>query len=184
MTTSTIGAAFSTEQPSRWNVLFAQEPDKDLEFDEGLEEDDLNQSKPPSRKPLLWIALLLLIVGMAYWTLNPNTFLPDATSDHTAATTRNQDGHQSQGGIPPPTFHENQEVSLTNTLGRSLLMGDPANTLPGPIVKPGETLTILDGAYQPTGWVYQVRTPTGKTGWISSEKLKSQIQNMEKVSAR
>ena len=182
MMTSTIGAVFSTEQPSRWNVLFAQEPDKDLEFDEGLEEDDLNQSKPPSRKPLLWIVLLLLIIGMAYWVLNPNTFMPETTSTDTAATTRNQDGHQSQSGMTPPTFHENQEVSLTDILGRSLLMGDPANTTPGPLVKPGETLTILDGAHQPTGWVYQVRTPTGKTGWISAEKLKSLPQNMGKVS--
>ncbi len=183
--TSTIGAVFSTEQPSRWNVLFAQEPDKDLEFDEGLEEDDLNQSRPPSRKPLLWIIVLLLLIGgVAYWALNSNTFMPQATSTDTAAITRNQDGHQSQAGMTPPTFHENQEVSLTDTLGRSLLMGDPANTTPGPIVKPGEPLTILDGAYQPTGWVYQVQTPTGKTGWISAEKLKSQTQNMGKISTQ
>jgi uncharacterized protein YgiM (DUF1202 family) len=44
----------------------------------------------------------------------------------------------------------------------------------GPLVKSGETLTILDGSYQPTGWVYQVRTQAGKTGWISAEKLKKQ----------
>ena len=172
--TSTIGADFSTEQPSRWNVLFAQEPDKDLEFDEGLEEDDLNQSKPPSRKPLLWIVLLLLAVGVAYWTLKPNTFMPQSTSIDTADVTSNQEGHQSQSSIIPPTFQENQEVLLTDTLGSSLLMGDPANTTPGPMVKSGETLTILDGNYQPTGWVYQVRTQTGKTGWISAEKLKKQ----------
>jgi hypothetical protein len=174
MMTSTIGAVFSTEQPSRWNVLFAQEPDKDLEFDEGLEEDDLNQSKPPSRKPLLWIVLLLLIGGLAYWSLKPNTFMPQSTSSDTTDITSNQEGHQSQTAITPPTFQENEEVSLTDTLGRSLLMGDPANTTPGPMVKPGETLTILDGNYQPTGWVYQVQTQTGKTGWISAEKLKKQ----------
>lgn len=182
--TSTIGAVFTPEQPSRWNVLFAQKPDKDLEFDEGLEEDDLNQSKPPSRKPLFWIVLLLVIVGVAYWSLNSNTFLTQETSTDTAAITRNQEGHRSQAGMTAPTFHENQEVSLTETLGRSLLMGDPANTTPGPIVKLGETLTILDGAYQPTGWVYQVRTQTGKTGWISAEKLKPKAKNMGEVSSR
>lgn len=172
--TSTIGAVFSPEQPSRWNMLFAQEPDKDLEFDEGLEEDDLNQSKPPSRKPLVWIVLLLLIVGVAYWALNSNIFMPQGTATDTADVTSNQEGHQSQSSITPPTFQENQEVLLTDTLGSSLLMGDPANTTPGPMVKSGETLTILDGNYQPTGWVYQVRTQTGKTGWISAEKLKKQ----------
>lgn len=182
--TSTIGAVFTPELPSRWNVLFAQEPDKDLEFDEGLEEDDLNQSKPPSRKPLFWIVLLLVIVGVAYWSLNSNTLMPQETSTDIAAITRNQEGHESQVGIIAPTFHENQEVSLTDTLGRSLLMGDPANITPGPIVKSGETLTILDGTYRPSGWVYQVRTQTGKTGWVSAEKLKSQAKNMGDVSTR
>lgn len=184
MMTSTIGAVFPTEQPSRWNVLFAQEPDKDLEFDEGLEEDDLNQSKPPSRKPLLWIVLVLLIVGVSYWLLNSNSFMPQATSTDIAEVTNIQEGHQSQAAMTPPTFHENQEVSLPDTLGRSLLMGDPANTTPGPIVKSGETLTILDGTYQPTGWVYQVRTQTGKTGWIAAEKLKSHNKNMGEVSSQ
>lgn len=176
--TSTIGAVFTTAQPSRWNVLFAQEPDKDLEFDEGLEEDDLNQSKPPSRKPLFWIVLLLLVAGVAYWSLNSNTFMPQENSTDMAAITRNQEGHEYQAGMAAPTFHENQEVSLKDTLGRSLLMGDPANITPGPIVKLGETLTILDGAYRPTGWIYQVRTQTGKTGWVSAEKLKTQTENM------
>ncbi|MEO8324493.1 MAG: SH3 domain-containing protein [Nitrospirota bacterium] len=184
MMTSTIGAVFTPEQPSRWNVLFAQEPDKDLEFDEGLEEDDLNQSKPPSRKPLFWIVLVLLIAGVAYWALNSNTFMPQETSTETAAITRNQEGHQSQAGMTDPTFHENQKVTLTNILGRSLLMGDPANNTPGPMVKLGETLTILDGTYQPTGWVYQVRTQTGKTGWISALKLESQANNMGEGSTR
>ncbi|PJA77724.1 MAG: hypothetical protein CO149_07930 [Nitrospirae bacterium CG_4_9_14_3_um_filter_51_5] len=174
MMTSTIGAAFSTEQLFRWNVLFAQESDKDLEFDEGLEEDDLNQSKPPSRKPLLWIVLLLLAMGVAYWSLKPDAFMPQSTSIDTTDITSNQDSHQSQAAITPPTFQENQEVSLIDTLGMSLLMGDPANTTSGPMVKSGEPLTILDGNYQPTGWVYQVRTQTGKTGWISAEKLKKQ----------
>ncbi|HBP87820.1 MAG TPA: SH3 domain-containing protein [Nitrospirales bacterium] len=172
MMTSTIGAVFSTEQPSRWNVLFAQEPDKDLEFDEGLEEDDLNESKPPSRKPLLWILLLLLAVGVAYWSLKPNTFMPQSPQTDPADVTRNHEGQGPQTSITSPTFRENQVVSVIDTLGGTLLMGDPANTRPGPMVKSGETLTILDGYFQPTGWVYQVRTQTGKTGWISGEKLK------------
>jgi hypothetical protein len=175
MMTSTIGAVFPTEQPSPWNVLFAQEPDKDLEFDEGLEEDDLNESKPPSRKPFLWILLLLLIVGVAYWTFQPNTFMPQSTSIDTTDTSSKQESHQLQTDIPSPTFQENQIVSLSDTAGDSILMGDPANTKPGPMVKPRETLTIVDGSYQPTGWVYQVRTQTGETGWVAAEKLKKQL---------
>lgn len=173
--TSTIGAVFPTEHPSRWNQLFAQESDKDLEFDEGLEEDDLNQSKPPSRKPLLWILLVLLAVGVAYWSLKPNTsFIPKPASMDTGGMTSDKGRQKPQVDITPPTFQENQAVSLSDAAGESMLMGDPANTKPGPMVKSGETLTILDGSYQPTGWVYQVQTPDGKTGWISAEKLKKQ----------
>jgi hypothetical protein len=175
MMTSTIGAVFPTEHFSRWNLLFAQEHDKDLEFDEGLEDDELHESKPPSRRPLLWIILVLLAIGVAYWTLNPNSsFIPKPASMDTTEMTGDKGRQQSHADIAPPTFQETQIVSLSNTIGDSMLMGDPANTKPGPMVKPGETLTILDGSYQTAGWVYQVQTPAGKTGWISAEKLKKQ----------
>jgi hypothetical protein len=175
MMTSTLGAAFPLEQPSRWNLLFAQDPDKDLDFDEGLEDDELHQSKPPSRRPVLWIILVLLVFGVAYWTLQPNTsFIPKPASMDTTEMTGDQDRQQSKPDIAPPTFQENQMVSLTDATGDSMLMGDPANSNPGLMVKPWETLTILDGSYQPAGWVYQVRTRAGKTGWIPAEKLKKQ----------
>ena len=173
--TSTLGATFPTEQPSRWNLLFAQDTDKDLDFDEGLEDDELHQSKPPSRRPVLWIILVLLAIGVAYWTLQPNTsFIPKPASMEKTGMTGDKEGEKSHSDITQPAFHENQMVSLSDATKDSLLMGDPANTKPGPMVKPWETLTILDGSYQPAGWVYQVQTRAGKTGWISAEKLKKQ----------
>ena len=173
--TSTIGAIFPTEHPSRWNLLFAQESDKDLDFDEGLEDDDLHQSKPPSRRPLLWIVLVLLAIGIAYWTLNPNVSLqPQPKSMDTVEMSRDKNRQKSEDDVAPPIFQENQIVALSDAAGDSVLMGDPLNTKPGPLVKSGESLTILDGNYQPTGWVYQVRTQAGKTGWISAGKLKKQ----------
>ena len=175
MMTSIIGAVFPTEHPFRLNLLFAQEPDKDLDFDEGLEDDDLHQSKPPSRRPVLWIILVLLAIGVAYWTLRPDSsFMPQPTPVETAEKTGDPGRPKSQTDIAPPIFQENQIVSLSEVAGDSMLMGDPANTKIGPLVKSGETLTILDGSYQPTGWVYQVRTQAGKTGWIPAEKLKKQ----------
>ena len=180
--TSTIGAVSHTEHPSRWNLLFAQEPDKDLEFDEGLEDDDLNQSKPPSRRPILWILLVLLAIGVAYWTLNPDSsFLSKLAPMGTPEMTSDKGREQSQPEIAPPTFQENQIVSLSDAVGDSMLMGDPANTKPGPLVKSGEPLTVLDGSYQPTGWVYQVQTQAGKTGWIAAEKLQNHPGVSEKV---
>lgn len=170
--TSTIGAYFPHEHPFQWHLLFAQEPDKDLDFDEGLEEDELRESKPPSRRPLLWILLILLVIGIGYWILNPNTsFMPEPGPPDTGEMTRDQNRLPSLANIPPPAFQENQKVALSDATGTFLLMGDPSNTKPGPLVKSGESLIILDGSYQPTGWVYLVQTQTGKTGWITAEKL-------------
>ncbi len=63
---------------------------------------------------------------------------------------------------------------LAKEKGESMLMGDSTSTQPGPMVQAGEPLTILDGSYQLQGWVYLVRTKSGKTGWIPGEKLKTQ----------
>jgi hypothetical protein len=49
---------------------------------------------------------------------------------------------------------------------------DPAGAKPGPVVRPGETLTILDGDLQPHGWVYSVRTDEGTKGWIGEKRLR------------
>jgi len=82
----------------------------------------------------------------------------------------------SQGGaqsdLAAPLFQENETVVLTDKTRVSILMGDPTNSQPGPIVKASERLTILDGSYQITGWIYLVKTESGKTGWISGEKIK------------
>ena len=72
-----------------------------------------------------------------------------------------------------PLFQENQTVMLADKTGVSILMGDPTNSQPGPIVKASEPLTILDGSYQITGWIYLVKTESGKTGWISGEKIEN-----------
>ena len=78
-----------------------------------------------------------------------------------------------QSDLAAPLFQENQTVVLADKTGVSMLMGDPTNSQPGPIVKASERLTILDGSYQTTGWVYLVKTESGKTGWISGEKIKT-----------
>jgi hypothetical protein len=49
---------------------------------------------------------------------------------------------------------------------------DPAGTKPGPVIRPGVTLSVLDGDMQPGGWVYSVRTDDGVKGWISEKRLR------------
>lgn len=67
------------ERPRIWNLLFAREPEPDLEFAEAwLDETTTTGSpspirppKPSHRRPLLWVIFLLLIGGGAYVTMEP-----------------------------------------------------------------------------------------------------------------
>jgi hypothetical protein len=162
------------KRPLRWNVFFAEESERDLDFDEGFEEDELHQSKPPSRRPLLWILLLVLVGGVAYWMLNaPSPKMQKSTSIDSMKSTNPASQRDAQSDMTAPLFQENQTVVLADKTGVSILMGDPTNSQPGPIVKASEHLTILDGSYQITGWIYLVKTESGKTGWISGEKIKN-----------
>jgi len=167
--TTTLDAMFPLERPSRWNVLFAEDTDKDLDFDEGFEEDELHQSKPPSRRPLLWIVLLLLVAGGAYWVLNN----PSMQRSHPTDMDSVEDTNQAvQSELLSPLFAEGATVMLTEGRGEAMLMGDLTNSQPGPMVQADKPMTILDGSYQLQGWVYQVKTESGETGWIAEDKLK------------
>lgn len=171
--TATIATMFSLKRPSRWTVLFAENPDKDLDFDEGFEEDELHQSKPPSRRPLLWLLLLVVVGAAAYWFIND----PSPPMSRTPVLGTMEESNPAPQGedamtISPPLFSENQTVMFAGEAGESILMGDPTNSKPGPTVHARERLTVLDGLQQPHGWVYLVKTASGKTGWVSEERLK------------
>ena len=64
---------------TNWHLLFASQPEPDLEFTE----EDLDESMPPpappmnspkrsGNKPLLWILLLLLVGGVGYVAMDPD----------------------------------------------------------------------------------------------------------------
>jgi hypothetical protein len=78
--------------------------------------------------------------------------------------------------VSSPMFAEGQKVTAignptvpAETIPLSL---DPAGTKPGPVVRPGVTLSVLDGDLQPGGWVYSVRTDDGVKGWIPEKRLR------------
>ena len=78
--------------------------------------------------------------------------------------------------VASPMFAEGQKVTAignptapAETIPLSL---DPAGTKPGPVVRPGVTLSVLDGDLQPAGWVYSVRTDDGVKGWIPEKRLR------------
>jgi len=73
-------------------------------------------------------------------------------------------------------FKEGQRVvvqsdpkQLTSTV---FLSADSAGVVPGPLVKPGSTLTVVDGELRNNAWVYSVRTEDGAVGWIAESRLK------------
>jgi hypothetical protein len=79
---------------------------------------------------------------------------------------------------PPldPMFSEGQKVTVTSddtAPGGSIpLYMDSASSKPGPIVRPGVSLTVLDGDLQPGGWMYLVRTDEGAKGWVLENRLR------------
>ena len=78
MFSSTSVSALSSEW-TNWHLLFARQPEPDLEFSE----DDLDEPMPPpappmnapkrsGSRPLLWILLLLIVGGIGYVAIDPD----------------------------------------------------------------------------------------------------------------
>ena len=77
---------------------------------------------------------------------------------------------------PVPTYYEEQTVTvvLRATDGTRLrLSNDAEGNQPGPLVKAGEVLTVLDGSLIRKTWVYFVRTQSGASGWIKEQNLQA-----------
>ncbi|MDT7041939.1 hypothetical protein [Candidatus Nitronereus thalassa] len=172
-----------------WALLFAQNAEKDLDFDDGLDDMDDLDPKPPSRRPLVLILLLLIIAGVGYFLMDPGA-LSSLTSMITAPASKTQDqavdsntptrseGKAASTSHPPtPSYREGQLVAVvTPHDGPSTikLSGDAEGKQPGPLVKTGELLTILDGAIVENTWIYLVHTKSGASGWVSEHQLKAQ----------
>ncbi|RMH34576.1 MAG: SH3 domain-containing protein [Nitrospirae bacterium] len=164
-------------------LWFAKQPDQEMEFDEGLEDDDALRPKPPSRRPLIWLLLLLVVVGGVYWLLQPDTSMqsrerqPAITKPSSESTTipSSAPAPSKPAAPPSPAFHEGQQAVIVPPKdGRQQavrLFSDPEGSKPGPQLKAGETVIIVDGALVDQQWVYQVRTPSGATGWVQESML-------------
>lgn len=75
-----------------------------------------------------------------------------------------------------PMFGEGQKVTVTAdemAPGGSIpLFIDSSSNKPGPAVRSGVSLTVMDGDLQPGGWMYLVRTDEGVKGWVSEKRLR------------
>ena len=75
-----------------------------------------------------------------------------------------------------PMFSEGQKVTVTpdeRTPSASILLfADSLSSKPGLNVRPGVSLTVLDGDLQSGGWMYLVRNDEGAAGWVSEKRLR------------
>lgn len=78
--------------------------------------------------------------------------------------------------IAGPLYGEGQRVMVIATPSRPKspvpLFADSVGTKTSTTVPANTTLTILDGEYQKSGWVYAVRTQDGRKGWIPERSLR------------
>lgn len=215
--------------PLHWNLLFARQPEPDLEFtEEELEQTTTTRQMSPMKpnknsggsRPFLWVLLLALVGGIAYVAMEPemltewlnpilgeNTPLPGAPPRAMTpnkaqppaamapapepAPTVAPPGPPVPAMIPPvaapaptipptsttvPLFAEGQKVTVTadpTAPGEGIpLFMDSFGAKPGSVVKPGLTLTVLDGELQGSSWIYSVRTDEGTKGWVPEKRLR------------
>jgi len=151
----------------------------------------------PRLRMLILILLILVVAGGAYIAMDPETVMkligqepPTAASSTPRATavrpaivprssspipTDRTPSVAAPGVIPTPLFREGQQVSAVTRPDApqtaSTLSQDAAETIPGSIVRPAETLLVLDAEMHNNRWVYSVRTDAGANGWIPETQL-------------
>lgn len=109
-------------------------------------------------------------------SMPPPSAAPSPTAPHTVPP-MDAPASVTPGRTPAsPLFAEGQRVTV---MGNPTAPGemvpltlDPAGAKPGPSIRPGATLSILDGDLQPSGWVYSVRSDDGVKGWVSEKRLR------------
>lgn len=94
-----------------------------------------------------------------------------------APTPRRQSTRPAPLQTPPvPAYYEKQTVTvvLQATDGTRLkLSNDAEGKRPGPQVKAGDVLTVVDGSLIGKTWVYFVKTQSGASGWIKEQNLQA-----------
>lgn len=76
--------------------------------------------------------------------------------------------------VPTPLFAEGQRVSVLldpASPAGAMLTADAAGMQPGPRIRPGSVLTVLDAEFHNNTWIYHLRTEDGLKGWASEQRL-------------
>lgn len=193
----------------RWMLLFAKEPEPDL--DVKLDESGTAHNQPspfgsptPQKPPRVRILILILLLvavagGGAYFAMESDMVMKFISQELSVPAPPEPPGTAHRRGLPPaappqdatdiegstaialpgtvqdPSFREGQQVyAVVNADSPSVtpsLSQDAAGTIPGSIVRPAETLLVLDAELHNNRWVYWVRTNDGAKGWIAETQL-------------
>ena len=183
MTATTLSHTWPPFSP----LLFARDIDHDLDFDDDLDEFDDPRRKPP-RRWLTFVLIILLAVGTWYVMTEPEL---QSSVMQMVATVRGAFDSLVEDSVPQPerkvqplvpevppvpAFHEEERVTVALREGRRArfrLRNAAEGEQVGPLVKTGDTLTVLDGSLIKKQWVYFVQTRSGDSGWIKGTHLQS-----------
>jgi hypothetical protein len=81
---------------------------------------------------------------------------------------------KSPSSIPIPSFGEGQRVTVKQDPDSPAGVGltlDAAGSRPGPLLRTGATVTVLDAELQNNRWIYSVKTDDGTRGWVAESHL-------------
>lgn len=138
-------------------------------------------------------ALLMELIGQVTGTLPPvpSTPIPPRPPTPSAKPPGPSTAPSTPSAAAPPSpavpAPASSSTSPLFTEGqRVMVFADPALP-PGPVpltieaggtrtsftIRPGATVTVVDGELRNNGWVYAVRTEDGAQGWIEEKRLKA-----------
>ncbi|WHZ22315.1 MAG: hypothetical protein OJF47_001427 [Nitrospira sp.] len=180
--------ATGNEWTNRW-LLFAQQPDPDLDFtDEDLDETmppppPMKEPKQSGKRPLLWIVLLLLLGGIGYVAMDPDgamqlvaPYLEDGQETAQPAAQRPSPRTPSPATVPSETVEAGTPASLmtppSTPVTPTAKAAPPVVNVAGPLFSEGQRVTVVADPSRPKSpvplLVDSVGTNTGTTLPVST----------------
>lgn len=153
------------------HLLFARQPEPDLEFTE----EDLDETMPPSppmkepkqsgKRPLLWIVLLLLLGGIGYVAMDPDgamqlvaPYLEDGQEAAQPAAQRPSPRTQSPAAVPSETIDAGTQAPVTAQATPPVTpapvapvakAAPPVVNVAGPLFSEGQRVTVVADPSRP-----------------------------------
>jgi hypothetical protein len=163
MFASTGAPAVCSDEWTNWSLLFATQPEPDLEFTE----EDLDETLPPptppmkapkrsGKRPFLWILLLLLVGGIGYVAMDPDgvmqliePYLAGEPESHQPAAQRPHVPAQAPAVAPPGMPGAASPVPTDAPAPSSPVPAPPAATVTGPLFSEGQRVTVISDPNRP-----------------------------------